>query len=101
MGAPERLNPRLDGTNTHLQIARLKDILARLDERAAALMVPGAFRKKLEAAGAKGPKDANNDSNSITRTEFVELLVRVAAVGSSYHRPRVNKLSYQIGRAHV
>lgn len=54
MGAPERLNPRLDGTNTHLQIARLKDILARLDERAAALMVPGAFRKKLEAAGAKG-----------------------------------------------
>ena len=54
MGAPERLNPRLDGTNTHLQIARLKDILARLDERAAALMVPGAFRKKLEAAGGQG-----------------------------------------------
>ena len=33
----------------------------------------------LESAGAKGPKDANNDTNSITRTEFVELLVRIAA----------------------
>jgi len=37
----------------------------------------------LEAAAPRpgGPRDANNDVNSITRSEFMELLVRIAAVG--------------------
>ena len=35
----------------------------------------------MEAAAPRGPKDANNDVNSITRSEFMELLVRIAAVG--------------------